>query len=230
MPTLPTQADSPVAALADDLPLRYQTPPRWAAQVMADSMALLNDHAHLEKKAGANALELLNRWPLEAPLTNGPPTDATHHALTIQWVQTMTAVAKGEVDHLGTVLRILFRRAGRFTKSHSNAYAASLRKMVRVGRGPEELLDRLIISALIEARSCERFEVLGEHCNDDELRQLYRDLANSERGHFTVFLNLARQLPGNLAVESRWDRMLDAEAATIASQPPGPRMHSGVLP
>lgn len=194
---------------------------------MRDPLALLNDHAHLEKKAGTNALELLNRWPLEAPLKL-KATDTSHEALTLQWVQTLTAVAKDEVDHLGTVLRILFRRGGRFTKSHRNAYAAALRDEVRISEGPNQLLDRLIISALIEARSCERFEILGEHCGDDELRKLYLDLANSERGHFTVFLNLARQLPGNLAVESRWDEMLDIEAATIQSQPSGPRMHSSV--
>lgn len=265
MPSAETQANPAPTRKNEALPLRYQTPKAWAQQVMADPLALLNDHAHLEKKAGTNALELLNRWPLPVPLPrreglgegrndrlqdgqqnntqaerhaspspspslkggeNGSPT---HDALTLQWIQTMTAVAKDEVDHLGIVLRILFRRGGRFTKSHRNAYAAQLRDEVRLNEGPNQLLDRLIISALIEARSCERFEVLGEHCGDDELRKLYRDLANSERGHFIVFLNLARELPGNLAVEQRWDEMLDIEAATIQCQPPGPRMHSGVL-
>ena len=195
---------------------------------MADPLALLNDHAHLEKKAGSNALELLNRWPLDSAAQRTIAETNGEDDLTVQWVQTMTAVAKDEIDHLGTVLRIIFRRGGRFTKSHGNAYARELRNLVRAGRGPDELLDRLIVSALIEARSCERFEVLGEHCADDELRRLYRDLANSERGHFTVFLNLARRLPGKLDVDGRWAFYLEAESGIIQKQDPGPRMHSGV--
>ena len=221
----PTSNPTPVPTPSPTLPLRYQTPPVWAQQVMRQPLALLNDHAHLEKKAGANALELLNRWPLDV--------DAGHSQsdiddLTVQWVQTTTAIAKDEIDHLGSVLRILFRRGGRFTKSHRNPYAAELRQGVRTGQGPLELLDRLLISALIEARSCERFEVLGEHGLDDELSKLYRELAHCERGHYTVFLTLAQRLPGNLGVDARWNEFLDAEAAIIQKQTPGPRIHSGV--
>lgn len=229
MSSIQTPTTSPdIAAnpsLTDSLPLRYQTPTEWVSQVMQEPLALLNDHAHLEKKAGANALELLSRWPMDVDAGQGSKDSGD---LTIQWVQTMTAVAKDEIDHLGTVLRILFRRGGRFTKSHRNPYAAELRKQVHIGGGSQELLDRLIISALIEARSCERFELLGEHCDDDELRKVYRDLANSERGHFTVFLSLAQQLPGNIDVDQRWQFFLDAEANIIQGQSTGPRMHSGI--
>src|SRR6188508_1188491 len=123
-----------------ELPLRYQTPPTWAAGVLARPLELLNDHAHLEKKAAANALELLNRWPEPAPPEN--------------WVAAMTAVARDEVEHLAVVSRLLARRGGRLTKSHANPYASELHKLVRKGRGSEELLDRLMISSLIEARSC----------------------------------------------------------------------------
>ena len=85
-----------------------------------------------------------------------------------------------------------------------------------------------MISALIEARSCERFVVLAECCADKTLAKLYRGLYASEAGHYEQFIGLARQLPGIRGVKTRWHEMLDAEAEIIASQPPGPAMHSGM--
>jgi tRNA-(ms[2]io[6]A)-hydroxylase len=197
-----------------ELPLRYQTPPAWAREVLARPLELLNDHAHLEKKAAANALELLNRWPEPRPPEN--------------WVAAMTAVARDEVEHLATVCRLLARRGGRLTKQHSNRYASDLRALVRQGTGPGELVDRLMVSALIEARSCERFKLLGEACEDDaELRKLYRGLWASEHGHYRTFLQLAEEIEPGEKVARRWDEMLDAEARIIGAQVPGPRMHSG---
>jgi len=196
------------------LPLRYHTPPIWAAAVLAEPLALLNDHAHLEKKAATNALELLNRWPEPSPPEN--------------WVTAMTAVARDEVDHLAVVTRLLARRGGALTKSHANPYAAELHKLVRKGRGTEELVDRLMISSLIEARSCERFKLLGEAVQDDaELGKLYRNLWASEHGHYLSFIQLAERVLPQRQVAERWDRMLDLEAALIQRQPPGPRMHGG---
>jgi tRNA-(ms[2]io[6]A)-hydroxylase len=198
-----------------DLPLRYATRAQWARSALSQPLALLNDQAHLEKKAATNALELLNRWPEPNPPEN--------------WVTAMTAVARDEVEHLALVTRLLARRGGKLTKSHSNPYASELHKLVRKGLGPEELIDRLMISALIEARSCERFHLLGEACEDDaELRKLYRGLWASEHGHYRTFLRLAEQLLPAKIVNQRWNEMLDAEAQIIQAQPPGPRMHSGV--
>jgi tRNA-(ms[2]io[6]A)-hydroxylase len=197
-----------------ELPLRYQTPPEWAREVLARPLELLNDHAHLEKKAAANALELLNRWPEPRPPEN--------------WVAAMTAVARDEVEHLATVCRLLARRGGRLTKQHSNRYASDLRALVRQGTGPGELADRLMVSALIEARSCERFKLLGEACDDDpELRKLYRGLWASEHGHYRTFVQLAEEIETRDKVAERWDEMLDAEARIIEAQAPGARMHSG---
>ncbi len=200
---------------AADLPLRSRTPDAWAVQAMQAPLALLNDHAHLEKKAAANALELLNRWP-----EPNPPE---------YWVEKMTAIARDEVDHLAVVTRLLARRGGRLTKFHRNGYAADLRALVRSGSGTAELMDRLMVSALIEARSCERFEVLSRNAGaDQELQRLYDDLWASENGHYRIFISLAGQLavaPGE--VDTRWDQMLTAEADILARQPPGPRMHSG---
>lgn len=201
-----------------DLPLTYATPPEWATGVLARPLELLNDHAHLEKKAAANALELLNRWPEPTPPEN--------------WVAAMTAVARDEVEHLAVVSRLLARRGGRLTKQHSNPYAADLRRLVRMGDGKGELVDRLLVSSLIEARSCERFKLLADACeqagDDRELTKLYRGLWASEHGHYLSFLQLAEQIEPRDVVARRWAQMLKAEAEIAKRQPPGPRMHSGV--
>jgi tRNA-(ms[2]io[6]A)-hydroxylase len=201
-----------------ELPLRYETPLQWAESVLGEPLALLNDHAHLEKKAAANALELLNRWPEPSP-----PVD---------WVASMTAIARDEVEHLAVVCRLLARRGGRLTKQHTNPYAAGLRVLVRQGQGRDELVDRLMVSALIEARSCERFALLARACDsevgDRELLKLYRGLWASEHGHYLTFLQLAEEIQPADVVRGRWDEMLDGEAELIRRQPPGPRMHSGL--
>jgi tRNA-(ms[2]io[6]A)-hydroxylase len=195
-----------------DLPLRVRTPARWAEQAFARPLELLNDHAHLEKKAATNSLELLNRWP-----EPNPPEE---------WVSQMTAVASDEVEHLRVVCRIIARRGGRLTKSHHNGYAADLHKTVRRGLGTEELVDRLMISSLIEARSCERFFLLIAHCPDAELKKLYKGLWASEHGHYLIFIQLAEKILPAAQVKKRWNEMLELEAKIIKSQTPGCRMHS----
>ncbi len=199
----------------DELPLRYRTPLEWAGAVLTEPLKLLNDHAHLEKKAAANALELLNRWPEPCPPEN--------------WVQAMTAVARDEVEHLAIVTRLLARRGGRLTRNHKNPYASALRDLVRYGAGTAELIDRLLVSSLIEVRSCERFALLAMACvgQDDELAKLYRSLWASEHGHYRTFLDLALQVDPRAPVQARWGEMLDAEATIVRDQPRGPRMHSG---
>lgn len=195
-----------------DLPLRVRTPDHWAEQAFVRPLELLNDHAHLEKKAATNSLELLNRWP-----EPNPPEE---------WVAQMTAVASDEVEHLRVVCRIIARRGGKLTKSHHNAYAADLHKTVRRGLGTEELVDRLMISSLIEARSCERFFLLIEQCPDAELKKLYKGLWASEHGHYLTFIQLAEKILPAAKVKKRWNEMLDLEAKIIQSQSPGCRMHS----
>jgi len=196
-----------------NLPLRYQTPTAWAQAVLAHPLELLNDHAHLEKKAAANALELLNRWPDPRPPEN--------------WVAAMTAIARDEVEHLALVCRLLTRRGGRLSKQHRNEYANELRMLVRKGRGSEELADRLMVCGLIEARSCERFWLLAEVCKDAELTKLYRGLWASEHGHYRTFLELAESVLDAQTVGRRWRELLEAESAIIQKQAPAARMHSG---
>src|SRR5581483_4790040 len=160
-----------------DLPLHVQTPDRWAAQVLAHPLALLNDHAYLEKKAASNALELLNRWP-EPKAPRG-------------WATTLAGIARDEASHLAAVCRLLHQRGGKLERVHKNPYANALRSLVRKGQGRKEIVDRLLISALIEARSCERFEVLARALTDEGLAALYLGLFTSEMKHYRVFVRLA---------------------------------------
>lgn len=201
-----------------DLPLVSLTPESWARQALAEPLSLLNDHAWLEKKAAANALELLNRWP------GSEPPEA--------WVSVLTGIAKDETIHLAQVTRILARRGGQLSRTHANSYANQLRLLVRKGQGSLELLDRLLVSALIELRSCERFRVLARAATDvdHELASLYKTLWTSEMGHYHVFLKLAsgvlKKKPET--VSERWQWMLERESEILAAEPPGPRMHSGM--
>jgi tRNA-(ms[2]io[6]A)-hydroxylase len=197
-----------------ELPLSCRTPDSWAEAVLEQPLALLSDHAYLEKKAASNALDLLNLWP-------GP-------AYPKGWVITLSAIARDEVSHLHAVARLLDQRAGKLERLHRNPYAHELRKLVRRGRGSREILDRLLVAALIEARSCERFEVLSRCCPDLELAEFYRGLWSSEYGHYAVFLRLAEDIITAKEVSARWEEMVQAEAGIIDLQPPGPRIHSGV--
>ena len=198
-------------ALIEDLPLHSRTPVEWGRAVLAEPHALLIDHAFLEKKAATNAMELLTRWPSD--WTDG-------------WVETMTAVARDEANHLAQVTRLLLKRGGRLDRFHKNPYANALRQLVRKGE-PTETLDRLLVAALIEARSCERFGVLAAASDDAELADFYHALFASEFGHYRVFLKLARKIERPAAVEARWQEMLAAEARIMAAEPRSPRIHSG---
>ena len=196
----------------DALPLLSATPLEWGRFVLAEPLKLLIDHAFLEKKAATNALELLTRWPddwLEG------------------WVEAMTAIARDEVTHLAQVTRLLQSRGGRLDRYHKNPYANALRQLVRKGE-PTELLDRLLVAALIEVRSCERFSVLAATSEDAELAAFYRALFASERGHYRLFLNLAHKFTRDAELEKRWQQMLRCEASILAQQEPGPRVHSGL--
>jgi tRNA-(ms[2]io[6]A)-hydroxylase len=160
-------------------------------------------------------MEMLTRWPGE---------------WMAGWVETMTGVARDETSHLARATRLLTRRGGRLGRGHTNPYARALRQLVRTG-GRHEIEDRLLVSALIELRSCERFSVLAnvtyEVTRDEELAAFYKALWTSEMGHYAVFLRLALKLGDRAATHERWEHLLDAEAHILAAQSRGPRMHSG---
>ncbi len=199
-------------AKLDLLPLHSRTPLEWGRSVLADPIALLVDHAFLEKKACNNAMELMTRWPDEwVP----------------GWVETMTSVARDEAAHLAQVTRMLIKRGGKMARTHKSEYANSLRLLGRKG-GIEDTIDRLLISAMIEARSCERFAVLSVSSPDEELALFYRALFSSEMGHYKVFLKLSHHLADKALIALRWQQLLASEARILSEQEPGPRIHSGL--
>lgn len=195
-----------------DLPLRSRTPPSWAERVLARPLLLLDDHAHLERAAAANALELVKRRPAAVPAD--------------RWVERLSGVARDEIAHLTLVTRELTRRSGELSRGHRNGYAAGLRRLKREGDATDDLVDRLLVSALIELRSFERFRCLA--ATDHELSALYASLEASEAGHYRLFVQLAEQAAPRDDVAGRWEELLDAEAEVLAAEPAGPRMHSGV--
>ena len=196
---------------------RSLTPDSWAPLGLREPLVLLSDHAYLEKKAALNAMELLNRWP--------DPGCAR------EWAIRLASIADDEASHLSSVMKILTKRGGQLERNHRNPYASALRDLVRRGQANRELLDRLLVAALIEVRSCERFEVLSRHClgegRDAELGRFFHRLGSSERGHYNIFLQLASYAVPREEVDRRWGEMLDREAEILAAQPAGSRIHSG---
>jgi len=193
--------------------LASRTDPSWALRALSDIPAFLSDHAHLERKAAANAMALLARCP--------PGGNAA------RWTGFLATVAREEARHLDQVIRILHKRGGVLSVHHTNPYAAELFGLVRLAEGPRALLDRLLVSALVEARSCERFQVLAEHSTDIELKEFFAGLLRSEDGHAKGFLRLAASVLPRKEGEARWSELLQAEAVILSRQPIGSRMHSG---
>jgi tRNA 2-(methylsulfanyl)-N6-isopentenyladenosine37 hydroxylase len=200
--------------------LRGGTSRQWAQTALRDPVRLLDDHAHLEKKAASNALDLIGRWPEQTPGGARPA------AAPRRWVVALTRIVRDEAQHLGRVIDELEARGGTWSKAHRNAYAYDLRKVVRAGDGPDETVDRLLVSALIEARSHDRFAALSQVASEG-LDSLYRGLMHAEAGHFLVFVELALEVRNESAVRARWDELSRWEADVLRAQAPGCRIHSG---
>ena len=208
---------SPKSLAERELPLKIFTPEKWADCVLGDLNLLLCDHAHLEKKAALNALTLLHRRP--------DCTDSRVEAARF-WANALTQIAEEEVSHLKLVLEHLHRRAGNLRKNHANPYATALRSLERKGQDPGDLIDRLLVSALIEARSCERFLLLSNKVEDPQLAKFFSALWSSEHGHYRTFIELACLVSHESEVFARWEEMLVMEAAIICVQAAEPRIHS----
>lgn len=204
-------AASPIDRAREALPLTWWTPLGWGPSVLDDELALLADHAQLEREAARNALHLMRRAP--------GGVDA------LAWTVQLNGVARDEVGHLGAVAARLADRGGGLPRGFSNPYARALRDLVRSGEGRDEVADLLLVSALIECRSCERFAHLAaiEH----ELAPFFGSLMASELGHHRLFLTLAGWVIGEDAASDRWQELLLVEGEIAAAQPAGPRIHSG---
>jgi len=181
--------------------LASRTSPAWTALAVERFPEVLVDHAHCEKKAAANALSLLQAYPE----LDGLPAH-------------MARLAREEAAHLARVLRMMEERGLRLTKDEGDPYAQGLQKLIRKPY-EQRRLDRLLVAAVIEARSCERLGLLAEALPDPGLRRFYAELAQSEDGHQALFHRLAVQASGEAEAEARLGWMLQEEAALVAALP-----------
>lgn len=197
-------------ALSSMLHLLVPTDPAWAAAAEADLAGLLVDHAHCELKAATAALSLLARYAGEL----GAHVDA------------LVALAREETAHFHEVHQKLTERGNTLGLPRVDAYVANLRAAARSDHKDHPvLLDRLLVSALIEARSCERFAVLAEHLASAELRAFYRGLMASEARHYRLFYDLASDRFGEAETRSRLETLAVREAAVAGDLPLGPTVH-----
>lgn len=188
--------------------LPCRTPEAWVARALQEPEILLVDHAHCEKKAAATALNLMFRY-----------VDRT------ELLQKMAQLAREELLHFEQVLELLQKRGYAYGHLSSSRYAAGLRQHARTSE-PGKLIDILIIGALIEARSCERFHALSGRV-DAELGRYYRYLLKSESRHFEDYLALAREFAGD-NIDARIAFFCVHEKALIEDCDPEFRFHSGV--
>jgi tRNA-(ms[2]io[6]A)-hydroxylase len=165
--------------------LTHPTDPRWAARALADLDVVLADHAHCEMKAAANAISLATRWPASAKVARA-----------------LTTVAEEELGHFREVLALLEQRGIALGRPETDAYAADLRRAAQAGgeKTPHgSLADRLLVGALIEARSCERFRLLADAlaARTDPLASFYEELFACEARHYTTMVDLAVEVRGD---------------------------------
>ena len=190
------------------LSLQSASDARWLAQVDAHLEDVLVDHAHCEKKAAGVAMNLLFSYVDNVTLARA-----------------MTEIVNEELEHFRLVLDLLERRGVPFRKLTPSSYGQRLHELIRKEE-PGRAVDRLLVAGLIEARSCERFALLADHVADQELRDFYRGLFESEARHHSTYVRLAGDFAAEDAVRERLHWLAAAEAAIIATGDPIPRMHS----
>ena len=197
-----------IAALADihDF-LPCPTPDRWIENALDHQDLMLIDHAHCEKKAASTALSLMYRYVENYDL-----------------LHKMSRLAREELRHFEQVLAIIKKRGVQYCHLTPARYAAGLRKEVRID-DPGRLIDVMVVGAIIEARSCERFAALAPHL-DDELRDFYTSLLKSEARHYKDYLSLAEKAAGG-DVSDRLKLFLDIEQGLIEQPDTEFRFHSG---
>ena len=190
------------------LQLAAPTDPRWLESALVHLPDILLDHAHCEKKAAGAAIKLLFAYP--------------HHRF-LQ--EPIAELAREELVHFEAVLALLERRGIAYRSQTPSAYGGKLHACVRVSE-PERALDVLLVAALIEARSCERFGLLAGGVDDPELCDFYRGLLASEARHHGLYVELARELCGPEVVRSRLSELARSEAAILREPAACVRLHS----
>ncbi|MET6991125.1 tRNA-(ms[2]io[6]A)-hydroxylase [Sediminicola arcticus] len=181
------------------LGLKLETDPRWVDIVESNIEEILTDHAWCEQKAATNAITII--------IQNPEHTDLVTDLLTL---------AQEELQHFEMVHEIIKKKGYILGRERKDSYVNELFKfMIKGGTHQQSLVDRLLFSAMIEARSCERFKLLSKKIKDPELAKFYHDLMISEAGHYTTFIGFARQYGEGLDVNKRWAELIQFEGEVI---------------
>lgn len=193
------------------LGLELPTDPRWVNIAEMNIGEILIDHAYCEQKAASSCISLIVQYSDKEKL-----------------VEVLTPVVAEEWGHFQRVLKELRKRNIPLGRQRKDEYVNQLRSRLRrsIGDPKEQLMDNLLMNALIEARSCERFKLLSEHIADESLQKFYRELMISEAGHYRNFIDLAETYLPAERVWARWKEFLTVEADIITNlDVRGDRMH-----
>ena len=192
------------------LGLKLPTDPRWANIAEMNIEDILVDHAYCEQKAAVSCISLIVQYPEKEEL-----------------VEVMTPVVAEEWSHFERVIEQLKKRGMKLGRQRKDQYVIQLQTLLKKGGSrDEQLVEKLLMNALIEARSCERFKTLHENISDEELRNFYYELMISEAGHYKNFIQLAKSFLPEEKVIARWNEFLRAEAEIVKNlEPRSDRMH-----
>jgi tRNA 2-(methylsulfanyl)-N6-isopentenyladenosine37 hydroxylase len=183
------------------LGLKLKTDPRWVTIVESNIEEILTDHAWCEQKAATNVITII-----------------TYNSEHVDLVTDLLEIAKEELEHFQMVHNIIKERGLTLGRERKDHYVNELFKFLKKdGSRNDAFVDRLLFSAMIEARSCERFKVLSQNIQDPELAKFYKDLMISEAGHYTTFLGFARKYSEKVNVDKRWKEWLDFEGELITN-------------
>ncbi len=181
------------------LGLKLTTDPRWVNIVESNIEEILTDHAWCEQKAATNAITIITLNPDHTDL-----------------VTDLLKLAQEELEHFEMVHEIIKKRGYKLGRERKDHYVNQLFQFTNKGGSRQQaMVDRLLFSAMIEARSCERFKLLSERIKDAELSKFYRELMISEAGHYTTFLGFARKYGEGMDVEKRWNELIEFEGEII---------------
>ena len=184
------------------LGLQFETSTSWAEIAEDNLEQILTDHAFAEQKASANAISIIINYSEETDL-----------------VKDMSDIAIEELEHFRMVHQLMIKRGFVLGREQHNDYAKSLQKFFPNTKDRQTaLINRLLVAALIEARSCERFKVFSENMQDEELSKFYKDLMVSEANHYTLFLRYARKYMDRKIVDAKWKSLLAFEAEMMKSR------------
>ena len=189
------------------LNLESETTEAWVRSKEPHVDLLLLDHTHCEKKAASTAINLIFKYQLRPEM-----------------MRPLSELAREELEHFEMMLTVLRDRGIAFEPLHPSAYAARLYACIRRGE-PERLLDTLLVCSLIEARSCDRMKAMSRYLSDPALRELYRDLLESEARHHHCYVQMAMELCGRDVARARLKALAIREAEIIEMGDEVPRMH-----